>query len=236
MQAAILIATAFSFGFFVESIIGFGGGLIAYSILGFFLDVKEMVLAGLYIGTCSSAYIIYSDHKNFAKKVFFSTLPICIFGTIIGAFLFSILPSNIMLPMFGGLAILLAIKTIFFDNLKFPKFLRNFLLLIGGFSHGLFGIGGPFMVNALRGEFQNKSELRTTMASFFVALNFLRFGQLIFQKEIRADFFFDIWWVIIPIFVGIFLGFKLHQKIDEKFFKRMVGAMTLFSGLVFLFK
>ncbi len=38
MSIILLIATSFSFGFFIESIVGFGGGLIAYSILGFFMN------------------------------------------------------------------------------------------------------------------------------------------------------------------------------------------------------
>jgi uncharacterized membrane protein YfcA len=236
MSSSLLIATAFSIGFFVESIIGFGGGLIAYAILGFFIDVKQMVLAGLYIGTCASAYIIYSDHKNFAKKIFFSTLPICFIGTAIGVFAFSKLSSNAMLSILGALSIFLSLRIIFFENVKFPKFLRNFLLLIGGISHGLFGIGGPFIVNALQGEFKNKSELRTTMASFFVTFNILRFTQLLVQKQIKPDFFFNVSWTIIPVFIAIFFGFKVHLKIDEKLFKKMIAAMTFFAGIVFLFK
>jgi uncharacterized membrane protein YfcA len=83
MLIALLIATSFSFGFFVESIVGFGGGLIAYSILGFFLDLKAMILAGLYISTCASAYIAYTDLKSFDKKIFKAVVPACLLGTIL---------------------------------------------------------------------------------------------------------------------------------------------------------
>ena len=74
MPIPILITIFFCLGFFIESIIGFGGGLIAYAILGFFMDIKQMILSGLYIGTCSSAYIIVTDHKSFSKKIFFKNL------------------------------------------------------------------------------------------------------------------------------------------------------------------
>ena len=75
MSVALLIATSFSLGFFVESIVGFGGGLIAYAILGFFIDLKIMILAGLYIGTISSTYIAYTDFKSFDKKIFPWNMP-----------------------------------------------------------------------------------------------------------------------------------------------------------------
>ncbi len=236
MTIPLLIAIAFSLGFFVESIIGFGGGLIAYSILGFSMDIKNMVLCGLYIGTCASSYIIFTDHKSFAKKIFLSSFPICFLGTMIGVFLFAKLDSKTMLIIFGALSIILSTKVLFFDDLKFPKLLRSFLLLVGGVSQGLFGIGGPFVVNALKDEFKNKSELRTTMGTFFVSLNIVRFIQLFLQKSVNVSFFASVWWTIIPVFIAIYFGYKAHLKISETFFKKIVGAMTFFAGVVFLLK
>lgn len=236
MSASLLIAIAFSIGFFTESMIGFGGGLVAYAILGFFIDSKVMILAGLYIGTLASSAIIYSDYKNFSKKIFFSIMPICFLGTMIGVYIFSKISSNTMLILLGALSIILSAKVIFFDHLNFAKILKKFLLLIGGISQGLFGIGGPFVINAVKNEFNNKSELRTTMACFFASFNIVRIIQLSIQKQIELKFFINIWWTIIPVFLAIYLGFKIHRKIDEKFFKKMIGAMTFFAGIIFLFK
>ena len=153
MTIALLIATSFSIGFFIESIIGFGGGIIAYAILGFFMDVKQMILSGLYIGTCSSAMIIISDYKKFSSKIYIKTIPVCIAGTILGVYGFTIFSSTVLSCILGILLILLAFKTIFYDKINAPSYLKNLLLLIGGSSHGLFGIGGPFFVNALKQDF-----------------------------------------------------------------------------------
>src|SRR3989338_5170070 len=228
MTIPLLIAIAFSLGFFIESIIGFGGGLIAYAILGFFMDTKNMILSGLYIGTCASAYILITDHKSFSKKIFFLSLPVCFLGTIIGVIIFTKLNSETILLIFAILSIILSIKVIFFDKIKIPKLFKNLLLSIGGISHGLFGIGGPFVVNAVKEEFKNKSELRSTMAVFFVALNIVRFCQLFIQKTITIGFFTDVWWTIFPVFIAIFFGFKAHLRISENIFKKLVGTMTFF--------
>jgi uncharacterized protein len=236
MLIALLIATSFSIGFFVESILGFGGGLIAYSILGFFIDLKEMILAGLYIGTCSSAYIVYTDFKSFDKKTFKSLLPLCLIGTILGVLIFTKISSETLAVMFGILLILLAIKTIFFDQFTFPKIFRNQLIFIGGISHGSFGIGGPFWVNALKGEFKNKSQLRTTMAALFVTFNLIRIAQLSIQGQIKLEFFANIWWTIIPVFIAIKLGHLVHLKISEEIFKKGIAVMTILAGLKFLSK
>lgn len=236
MSAAILIATSFSLGFFIESILGTGGGLIAYAILGFFMPIKEMILSGLYIGTCSSTYITYTDHKAFNKKLFLSIAPICFVGTICGVIIFSKFdPKNLSLIL-GIFLILIAVRSIFFSNKTLPKIFKNSLLFIGGISHGAFGIGGPFVVNAIQNEFQNKSELRTTMAVFFVTFNLVRVAQLIIQGQFRLDFIQQIWWVIIPIFGAIKLGHKVHLKISEELLRKGILFVTLGAGIKFLLK
>ena len=56
------------------------------------MDVKQMIIAGLYIGTCSSLMILASDYKNFNPKIYLSTLPVCIAGTVIGVYIFPTYP------------------------------------------------------------------------------------------------------------------------------------------------
>ena len=234
MTIPLLIATSFSIGFFIESIIGFGGGIIAYAILGYFMDIKEMILSGLYIGTCSSAMILLSDYKRFSYKIYISTIPVCFAGTIFGVYGFTIFSSELLSVILGILLIILALKTSFFDHIKPPRYLKNLLLLIGGSSQGMFGIGGPFFVNALKPDFESKSHLRATIASFFVSFNIVRFFQLSYSNEIKPSFFFEIWWTVIPISLAIYLGFKVHAKINEDFFKKGIGIMTMISGIFFL--
>lgn len=236
MFTTSLIAICFSLGFFVESIIGFGGALVAYSILAFFIDFKEMILAGLYIGTLSSAKIIYTDHKSFDKPTFIAALPFCLLGTIFGAFIFSQLSVETLSLIFGILLILLSIKIIFFDKYVFPKFFKSKLIFIGGIAQGAFGTGGPFFANALQQSFKNKSNLRTTLAAMFVTFNIVRIFQLGLHGDLKPEFFLKIWWVIIPIFFAIRLGHLMHLKISENNFKKGIAIMTIFAGIKFLSK
>ena len=143
----ILISIFFSIGFFFESIFGFGGGLIAYSFLGFFFEVKETVLAGLYIGTLSSLYIAFSSRKHFEIKIFTKLIPVALLGSIVGVYVFMHFSSKILSVFMGLILFLLAIRMIFFEKYEFPKFIKNKFLIIGAISQGAFGIGGPFIVN-----------------------------------------------------------------------------------------
>jgi len=234
MFLPILITIAFSIGFFMESIIGFGAGLVAYAILGFFMDVKQMILAALYIGTCCSCYIVISDPKSFDGKNFFSKLPLCIIGVVIGVLMFSKFSSSTLEIVLGILLIILAIKIVFFEHIKFPKIFKSKLLLVGGIAQGMFGMGGPFIANALRSDFKNKSHLRTTMAVFFVFFNIIRFVQLEIHHQLNWQLIGSIWWSIIPVFFCIKLGHKVHLKVSEEHFKKLIAIITVLSGIKFL--
>jgi uncharacterized membrane protein YfcA len=235
-MSTLLIGCIFALGFFSESIIGFGGTLVAFAILGFFVDIKELILIGLYIATSASIFIISSDTKSFKKEIFMKSLPYCFIGTTFGVLLFTSISSAALLKLFGVFLIILSLKTFFFDKIKFPEILVKKLLIIGGFCQGIFGIGGPFIVSALKNQFANKSQLRATMASFFITFNLIRYVQLSITGNFDHQSFLQYWWVPIPLILAIHLGHKVHLKISEQFFKNAIATITLISGLSFLIK
>lgn len=230
-----LIALIFCFGFFIESIVGFGGTLVAFAILGYFLDIKDLILLGLYIATTASIYVVASDYKSLQKEIFLKSLPYCLIGTILGIILFVYLSSAVLLKVFAIFLIILSLKTFFFDKIKFHKILLNKLLIVGGLNHGLFGIGGPFFVAVLKNQFKCKSELRATMAVFFISFNAVRYIQLALTGNFNNELFLQFWWIPLPLAVAIYLGHKIHLKISEKFFKHAIASLTLISGISFLF-
>lgn len=236
MITNLIIGLVFCAGFFVESIIGFGGTLVAFSILGFFVDIKELILMAIYVATSASIFVMASDYKSFSKKIFFKSFPFCLMGTIVGAVFFVHSPSKIILISFAVFLLFLAVKTMFFDNLKLPKHFSNLVLTIGGISQGIFGIGGPFFAIALKNHFHNKSQLRATLAAFFISFNIIRTCQFTFQKTLTFDIFFTFWWVPVPLAISIHLGHLVHKKLSESKFKKIVAILAIFSGIEFLFK
>lgn len=245
MSEIIFIASSFAIGFFFESIFGFGGGIIAYSILSFFVDIKSAIIAGFYVGTLSSLYIVVSSYQHFEKRIFVNLIALSTIGSLVGVICFIYLPVKILSLIFGLLLIFIALKNLFFDKninsnseLKTKKnkfnFLKIKLILIGGVAQGAFGTGGPFIVNALKNNFANKSSLRTTMAGYFLFCNILRFPLLFYKSEFTASFFKEIWWIIFPVFLAIFLGHKIHLKIKLQHFKIGIGTITIIGGVKFL--
>lgn len=232
----ILIALFFAIGFFFESIFGFGGGLIAYFFLGFFIDLKIMVIAGLYIGTLSSIYIAYGSRNFFDKKLFLKIMPITIIFSVIGALVFSIGNSKFLSILLAITLLFLSLKLSFFEKYRFPKILQLKLLILGTFIQGVFGVGGPFVVNALYDKFSSKSSLRATMAVFFIFCNILRFIQILIINPTSLNFISAISWTIIPVFIAIYFGYSIHLKIKDRYFKTGIAIITFLASINFFAK
>ena len=234
-MSSILIGLVFAVTFFIESVIGFGGSLIAFGILGFFVDLKQLILISIYIGTVASTFVIASDYKKFNKTIFIGAFPFCLMGTIIGSVLFIYNDSSVIKMIFGAFLLLFASKIMFFDNIKIPRHFSNLALTIGGISHGLFGVGGPFFALALKEKLKTKSEMRATLAALFISFNFIRVFQLSLQDSITFGDLFKLWWVAAPLAISIHLGHLVHKKISESAFKKIVAIVATFSGIEFLF-
>jgi hypothetical protein len=268
-MTSILIGLIFCSGFFVESIIGFGGTLVAFAILGFFVDIKQLILMAIFVATTASIFVIASDYKQFSKEIFFKSFPFCLIGTFIGSVFFTHSNSKIILLSFALLLLLLSAKiifslypfgirkrgtnpaplcvdiqpvclgdkrVIFFDNLKLSKHFSNLVLTIGGISQGIFGIGGPFFAIALKDKFHHKSQMRATLAMFFISFNLIRVCQFTFNQTLSLEVFLTFWWVPAPLAIAIHLGHLVHKKLSESKFKKAFVTLTTFSGIVFLFK
>jgi uncharacterized membrane protein YfcA len=150
--------------------------------------------------------------------------------------IFSKFSTEILSFIFGALLLLLATKNIFFEHYIFPKFFKSKLIFLGSLSQGIFGVGGPFLVNALKNDFKNKSHLRTTMAVFFLTFNLIRIVQLKITSDLNADFFLNIWWTIIPVFFAIKIGHLIHLKTSELIIKKFITTLTIIAGIKFLSK
>lgn len=69
MVINIITGLAFFIGFTVESAVGIGGTLIAYSFLLFFIDIKPLMVSTIILPIFASTVILLSDIKNVSWKV-----------------------------------------------------------------------------------------------------------------------------------------------------------------------
>lgn len=253
MENGFLIALFFCIGFFCESIFGFGGALIAYALLGFFMDIEEMIITGLYISTISSLYIAFTSRKYINLFLLEKLVPTALFGTSIGSIIFGHGDSNLLAFLLALILFFLGFKILyqnhlnkiktksskfitFFKNDKIPNISKNKFLIIGALAQGAYGTGGPFVVNALQDDFKSKSEVRANMAIYFLACNILRILYIMSINKMPYQFIINISWTIIPVLIAIYLGHFIHQKINDQYYKKGIAIITIIAGTNFIIK
>lgn len=232
----VILSICFFIGYFIESIFGFAGTIISLSLLAYFIDIKDAIYIAMYASSVASLSILISDHKSLnlgeLKRVYKLAFP----GILIGAASIVWVDSGLLLKIFAAFLILFALNGLFRPHFVFPKIIAGFLTFCGGITQGIYGTGGPFVLMAHRDKFKDKSELRATMAGFFLSANIIRFIQLYAMGDVTLTQVFDAWWVILPVGLAVALGYVIHIKISERYFKIGVMGLLLLAGIVYLLK
>lgn len=230
-----IISIAFSLGFFIESMIGFGGMLIAAALLLFIMDIKTLILSTIFLSVASSVVILASDTSNISWKVIKKFMLFALAGIPIGVLLFDYLPNQVMVKSMAILLIAFGIRTAFFGDIKVHGVISKIFVFVSGIVHGLIGTGGPIAIIGMKSSFKNKSELRSSMAIFFIILNVIRMVQLgVMHQEFMI--FFENTIVIIPLTIAIILGHKMHKKISERYFQKILSIFFIIAGFLLAFR
>jgi uncharacterized membrane protein YfcA len=230
-----ILAISFFIGFLVESIVGLGGTLIAYSIMLFFYDPKELMISTIFLSFIASFFVLFSEYKSISFNILKRFIPFCLLGIPVGILLFEYLPGYIVIKFLAGFLILFGIRTLFFGDIKAHGLVRYLIVFISGIIHGLIGTGGPVAIIGMKQSFRNKKELRSTMAVFFIILNLCRIIQFgIIYKDVKIMLIY--WWVAFPVLIGVLIGYQIHKKISEEKFKSLLAMFFILMGIMLMFR
>ncbi len=234
MISSLLIAVAFFVGFVIESMIGLGGTLIAYSILLFFIDTKVLIVSTIILPIFASVVILFSDIKNLSVKVWIKNALICLVGMSIGIYLFEYLPDKLILRILSIFLIVFGLRNLFFKEITIGGIVGKVMVFIAGIIQGVIGTGGPVAIIGMKKQLKTKAEVRVTMAMFFLSLNLIRIFQLSFNYKIED--FFVYYWVSLPIFLGIIAGHYLNKRVSEKQFTKVLSVFFIIAGTLLMFR
>ncbi|MGM5484574.1 MAG: sulfite exporter TauE/SafE family protein [Nanobdellota archaeon] len=218
-----LLLLAFFVGALIESTLGFGGTIIAYSILSFFVDIKIGIFSALFIGSIVNIFVLSTGYKHIKKDIFRLIL-MAIPGLLFGAFFLKSISSDWLITLFGIFVIFISLTSF---NLK------RWFMIFNGFIHGILGTGGPLAVQVMEQE-MGKKQLRANLALFFLSLNIIRGFQYFIQGTFDFSAISNIWWVPLPIIVAVLAGKRINKMIDERKFRIAIKYALSLMGLYFI--
>ncbi|RPI46634.1 MAG: sulfite exporter TauE/SafE family protein [Betaproteobacteria bacterium] len=228
------------FSFAMRGSAGFGG--LNAPLLLIILPAKIIVPALVMLGVLSSLAIVARDHRHIEWKAVGQTLPYGVAGVAVGVLLFKSLDTG-EIEKGLGLFILSYGCYALWRLTRPPRPLRvapGLLAAVMGATGGLVGT----MFGALAGVFVAvfldilnlpKHEFRATMAATLMLLGIARTLGYFWAGAITDDVMIAFAAALPLMGLGVILGNRLHARLNQIGFSRLVGMLfVLIGGFLFV--
>ncbi|WP_236975075.1 sulfite exporter TauE/SafE family protein [Membranihabitans maritimus] len=233
----LIVALGIFLGFFVHTMIGFAGALIALPILLTVMNMPDAISIISIFYLLSSIYLVYKEWNNIDKMILQRLLFISIIGISIGVYVLTFSKPVFLRRLLGVFVFLYVVYSYFKQNneIKNPRYTLP-LGLLGGFFSGLFSTGGPLYVMSVRSSASDIKAFRATMIGVLGMISVIRvpvlsIGGVLTKTHLMHSI------VIIPFFLlSQFLGKKAYGMLNEATFKQILLLLLLFSSFMLMLK
>lgn len=220
---------------------GFGGA-VGMPLLALVIPIKILVPVWTLLGITSSAAIVGHDRKYVSRADFVSFIPWCVGGVFIGLYFFTVLDSLALARGLGALILIYAVYVLWSTARparprRAPRGTGPLAGTLSGAVGTLFGtMGTVFFAMYLDARSLPKEAFRATMSAMLLALSVLRGIGYYATGEFTRDALL-LFAAILPVmFIGIYAGDRIHVRLSELTFRRLVGVTLVLCGVPLLLK
>lgn len=231
----ILIIGIFA-GFYVQTIVGFAGSLIALPILLFKLPLQDAVCYISIFYMFSSLLLLTKEWRNVDRPMILQLSLSTIVGVVIGIVVLTY-TKPIFLKTALGIFILVYVAYISFGKkkIKLGKTGTYTFGLLAGFFSGVFSSGGPLHVVCLENSIKDVKTFRATMIGLSAVITVTRIPALAVSGILTVNHL-KMSMLVLPVFLfAQFLGKRTFSSINEIFFRKILTVLLGVSGLLLVF-
>lgn len=217
----------------IQTITGFAGNLLAMppSLLLQGYETSVTVLNVFTLTACG--WIAYKNRIFIQWKILFKMLSLMLLGMGFGIFVISRFDLNILLYVYGGTIILIAIQSLCCKKEpNFPTWMQYTALLLSGIFHGIFVSGGALLVIYAVKVLPEKQIFRATVSPVWVVLGIL----LIWRHHENGYYTLRniqlIGISMIPLILSIMIGNYLYNHINQPLFQKITYILVLIAGII----
>lgn len=232
IELIIILAIAIFCGFFVQTLVGFAGSLIALPILLFGVQLPDAIAYISMFYLFSSIFMVSKEWKNIDKTTILRLTLASIIGVILGIVVLSY-TKPVILQKALGVFILLYVAYVLFGKTDIVLGRKTNLTfgVLGGFFSGVFSTGGPLYVISVKNSVQEARTFRATMIGVLALVTLIRVPALSISGILTMEHV-KMSLLLLPVFfLAQFLGVKLFPKINEKQFKNILLVLLSLSGV-----
>ncbi len=220
----------------IGTVAGFGTSTIFLPAALLFVDFKTaLVLVAITHLSANLGATTFFRHGLDKRLILLFGVP-SIFITIIGAYLVSNIPQNILIFILGISLLIFSILFLIRPNIKVPASETNTIIggALSGFLQGLIGIGGP-----LRGAFLisydlDKFKFIATLAAIAVIIDLTRIPIYLNNNLLEPQYYIYIPILVILGITGSYIGKRIVVFIPQDVFKKFVLIVIGFASLALI--
>lgn len=223
-------------GFYVQTVVGFAGSLIALPILLFEMQLPDAIAYISMFYLFSSGFLITKEWHNIDKKIILQLAIASAIGVVLGI-LVLIFSKPMFLKKALGVFILLYVAYIRFGKKKIQLHTGGIISfgVLAGFFSGLFSTGGPLYVICIENTIKNIKTFRATMIGVLGLVTLTRVPALAISGILNISHLKMVV-MVLPVFLfAQYLGKKTFMKIPEIVFKRSLLTLLCISGTLLIF-
>lgn len=219
----------------IQAITGFAGTVLAMPPSMYLIGVDDAKVVIGVVTWISSFLIAVINYRSIQWKEFAKMAVLMFLGMLIGMHIYTLLPSGLLLKVYGVMILAVAGKNLLIKtNKDLPKVALLTVLLAAGIIHGMFLSGGALLVIYAVQVLKNKEEFRASVALIWVFLN-----SFIMAEQFRSGLYTTgnirlILWSILPLFFATWVGGKLAKKMKQTTFLTLTYLLLIISGVTLL--
>lgn len=232
----LVLALGIFAGFYVQTLVGFAGSLIALPILLFKMPLPDAIAYISIFYLFSSVFMISREWRNIDGRIILQLALASIIGVVLGIVVLSS-TKPILLKKALGLFILLYVAHGALGR-ETPRLNRSGIMGLGvlaGFFSGVFSTGGPLYVICVENRVKDIIRFRATMIGALALVTLARVPALVVGGILTTGHLKMALLVLPAFLIAQFLGKLGFRKMEGRRFKKTLMVLLCISGLLLLF-
>lgn len=238
MPETIAIISIVLVAAFVQGLTGFGFGLIALPLLGFFLNIKISIPLMVLLAAFISLYLSVRLRKHADLKCIFTLMLATLPGIPLGVYVLKAVSPQTLSIVLG--AIMIAFTSHQLIVRPKPMLLGRMATGLAGFACGVLsasvGAGGPPVIIYTAVQPWPKDKAKATLAVYFAASGFMVALSHALSGMITREVMTLCALSLPTLILGIFLGTQAYKRISDRGYRRLAFGLVFLLGCMILYR
>ncbi len=222
----------------VYVLLGFGAGLIAVGTMALLLpELKDAVVLLLLVNLPAELWVVRSSWQRISwRGVLVIFIGVAI-GTPLGTFLLRWGDARFLLIVLGVFLVTVGAVFLFIRDTcdrQIPRWIAGPIGVTSGVLTGLFGTGGPPLILYYRLQGFDKAAFRGNLMAIFLLMTAVRVPSYAAFGLITEPRLWSALVVLPAVILGALIGNRIHLRIEEDTFRRLVSAALVILGILLL--